>query len=470
MQHLPKSVQTSLAALGASLRERVHSSGEIGQIIANGATLLFPGSYVSIYLQDPTHGQVVETLHIGPAWALSDRDRAWLIQQTKDRLIKSERSGTIYVGDRSKHLESDKLRQKEDSAQYGVKSREILFQMLISEDELILGIVVIRAWESTPLAELDGFELRTASYAQFATTIALALEDLHIHQKIESLLIDKRELKLRIQKDEEDLKRRILELTVLYDTSNALGYSLDYYQIVRLVVESLAKVLNFDICAIFLLDFVSGGEIITRINKPLEHPFVNSVQSNVISAIVPFIRRSIDPLQVKLTTELGYRPTRNQEPSKELMKSFANVPLIFKEEVIGMLNICSTSRNAFPRNEMTFLHTMANQLASHLGRLKVVKKLEKSKMDSVIKSMSEAVIMTNELGEVEFINPAARELFEVAGDRLLSKEEMLSRYIELGIDPIYRQSLRTRKAYLNQEVIHKDRIYLVNATPVMDGE
>jgi sigma-B regulation protein RsbU (phosphoserine phosphatase) len=469
MHPLLPSVQTSLSALGDSLRERVHSCSEISRVIADGAEVLFPGTYISIYLQDPTQGQIVDTRHVGTAWVLGDRDRAWLVQQTKEHLIKSERSGIIYIPDRAKYLALDKLQQREDHDQYGECSKEILFQVLISEDELILGIVVIRGWGATPLSDMAHFDVRKSEFAVFSKGVALALEDLYIHQKIESLLIDKRELKLRIQKDEEDLKRRILELTVLYDTSNALGYSLDYYQIVRLVVESLAKVLNFDICAIFLLDFVSGGEIVTRINKPLEDAFVNSVQSNVVSAIAPFVRRAIDPLQVKLTTELGYRPSRNQMPSKELMKSFANVPLIFKEEVIGMLNICSTSRNAFPRNEMTFLHTMANQLASHLGRLKVVKNLEKSKMDSVIKSMSEAVIMTDDAGEVEFINPAARELLEIPGDAVVSKEELSARYVELGIDPIYRQSLRTRKSYLNQEVIHRDRIYLVNATPVMDG-
>lgn len=469
MQPLTTSVRTALAALIESLRERVHTSSEISQVIAEGAAVLFPGAYISIYLQDPTQGQVVDTLHLGPPWPLGDHDRSWLVRETKERLIKSERSGTIYVSDRGKHLALDSVQQKEDFKHYGGNAREILFQVLISEDELILGVVVIRSWGGASLADMDQFKLRKSEFSVFSKGVALALEDLYIHQKIESLLIDKRELKLRIQKDEEDLKRRILELTVLYDTSNALGYSLDYYQIVRLVVESLSKVLNFDICAIFLLDFVSGGEIVTRINKPLEDVFVNSVQSNVVSAIAPFVRRPIDPLQVKLTTELGYRPTRDQVPSKDLMKSFANVPLIFKEEVIGMLNICSTSRNAFPRNEMTFLHTMANQFASHLGRLKGVKNLEKSKMDSVIKSMSEAVIMTDENGEVEFINPAAKELLEIPGHGVVSKDELSARYVELGIDPIYRQSLRTKKSYLNQEVIHRDRIYLVNATPVMDG-
>ncbi len=462
-----------MAQVEAELGSRLLTRSEICKGIGDGSRQLFPGVHVSIFLLDPASGETVDSIHLGSVWEMSPQDREWLSRRTKELLIRSDKqAGFLYVPDRAKFLHADKQQLRDDSDRFAVHCGEILYQLLISDDDLILGIVALRAWqkEGPRLGDIPDFDDRLDRYQQFARNASIALDNLQIHQKIEGLIVDKRELKLRIQRDEEDLKRRILELTVLYDTSNSLGYSLDYYQIVRLVIDGLARVLNFDVCAVFLLDFVPGGEIVTRINKPLDPSFVSGVQANIVAAIIPFIRRQIDPESVKLTSELSYRPSATDQVGSEVMKSFANVPLIFKEEVIGMLNVCSTSRNAFPRNEMTFLHTMANQLASHLGRLKIVKKLEKSKMDSVIRSMTEAVIMVDENDRVEFINPAASELFLIKESDRLAGESLIRRFQEIGVESLYRRTLKTGKSYLNQEIIHRDSNYLVNITPVFSGE
>ena len=87
---------------------------------------------------------------------------------------------------------------------------------------------------------------------------------LYLHQKISCLIADKEKLKQRLQKDESDLNKRLLELTVLYETSNALGYSLNYFQIVKLVLDSLRKVLPYDVCSCFLLDFSPAPKILLK--------------------------------------------------------------------------------------------------------------------------------------------------------------------------------------------------------------
>ncbi|NBV42953.1 PAS domain-containing protein, partial [bacterium] len=117
---------------------------------------------------------------------------------------------------------------------------------------------------------------------------------------------------------------------------------------------------------------------------------------------------------------------------------------------------------------MTFLHTMANQLASHLGRLKIVKKLEKSKMDSVIQSMTEAILMTDESNQLEVINPAAAELFGIDPEVHISAEQLREKFEIFGVSHLFQRTLQTGKAYLNNEVSYQDRIYLVNVTPVFN--
>jgi len=458
---------STLNYLTASLKETLKTGPEIAESLISGTLIVFPDVYVTVHFVDPTSQEIRDSFYSGPEWDISCKELRWLIQATKESIIKSVPSQPIYVHERSRHLDTDKVKVRSDLAEYGPDANRILYHTLISEDEMVLGVVVVRPWKNYEQFKLN-FDDRIVEFSDFLIGVSIALENLYMHQKIESLLVDKQELKLRIKKDEEDLNRRILELTVLYDTSNSLGYSLDYSQIIRMVVDSLSKVLDFDICSVFLLDFIPGGEIYSRINTPISEPFILSVQSNVVSSISPFIKRPVDINQVRITSELGFRSGKATNHTNEPMKSFANVPLVFKEEILGMLNICSISKNAFERNEMTFLHTMANQLASHLGRLKLVKRIERSKMDSVIRSMSDSVIMVDDAGEVEFINPAAEQLLHLEPSKICNRDVLSDRLSVLGLAPIYRQSLRTRKAYVNQEVAHNDCIYLVNATPVFD--
>ena len=97
---------------------------------------------------------------------------------------------------------------------------------------------------------------------------------LYIHQKIESLLWDKQLLKLRLLKDEEDLKRRLLELTILNETSNALSYALDIKSMVFLVINAFAKVFYFDIAAVLILNLPAEGDLYIQLNVPFPTPLV----------------------------------------------------------------------------------------------------------------------------------------------------------------------------------------------------
>ncbi len=463
----------TLQGLSKELKATVHSKEEILETFCSGLKSAYGFSSVSIYLLDSTSNQITATFPSEKTvWPLPETEKTWFVTTIKDKLIKNETEGpfrVIYIPDKAKVLFTDKIQLGKDQKAFPTTHWEGLYVALLSEDEVVFGIACIHNWEKKhPLFHKLEASVVMKDIDLFTKEISTALDNYFIHQKIESLLSDKQHLKQRIQKDEEDLKRRILELSVLYDSSNALGYSLNYAQMVQMVMESLYKVLNFDVCSILLLDFIPGGEIITRVNTPAHADFVKSVQSNIISATIPFLRYPLETQKVKLTTENRFK-SRGEPLQKNHMKSFANVPLIFKEEVIGMLNVCSALENIFGRNEMTFLHTMANQLASHLGRLKTVRSLEKSKIGSLIFGMTEGVVMFNEEGDLELINPAAMVALGLDPKRKVTLEKVRDIFIEIKVWDLFNSAVESEKAILNQEITCENRALVVNITMVKDS-
>jgi serine phosphatase RsbU (regulator of sigma subunit)/anti-sigma regulatory factor (Ser/Thr protein kinase)/PAS domain-containing protein len=277
----------------------------------------------------------------------------------------------------------------------------------------------------------------------------------------------KKQLKQRLQKEEEDLMCRTSEITTLYDTSNALGYTLNYQQIVTIVTQSLSNILNFDMCIIFLNEFNTNGELFSSINKPLHTELVKKVINNLLGTLSTFSNTDIPPDTVKIHTKKHYttihRPTKS-----ETIKSFETIPLIFKEEFIGLLNVCSTESNAFPKSKLAFLHIMANQLTSNIGRLKIIKQLEESKLNSLIKSMTDSVMMLDKNHTIIVINPSASKLLTLKKSQPSHSITIKDTLKKLKLHTLYATVLTTQTTLLNQKVSLKSRDFSLNITPVIN--
>jgi len=471
MKHLappsPKVVQDTIS----TLKEKVVAREDIIKKFCTAITQGIGFPDISMVLFNPTDGATL-LVHstLDPAWYIPIQEREWLLKQNKKNLhaaIAHTQEAMYHITDRHTQTFTDKRQLADDILRFDFECRDAIYVTMLSDDNFVLGIAVIHGWREKQILQEDPlFQERLKLVHPLSEATAIALDNLLVHQRIEGLLSDKRELKERIQRDEEDLKRRLLELTVLYDTSNSLGYSLNYTQIVGIVMDALGKVLHFDLCTIFLLDFVPGGEIITRLSRDIDPEFIKSAQTNIVAATSPFIKRGIQADQVKTTlTQVDIPHIRIEHPP--IMRSFANVPLIFKEEVIGMLNVCSTLRNAFTRNEMTFLHTMANQLSANLGRLKIIKRLERSKMDAVIRSMTDGVIMMDSTDRLEIINPAAQDMLRIKNP---STEAVLERLGQMKIQKTYWETSQSENPSLEQEISYKGTYFSVNIVPVFDSE
>lgn len=467
---IPKNIY-SLENLSNSLKKNIYTKKEIIKKLHDGLAKNTNFNTLSSYLIDLSTFKITLVYPTENPWNLPETEKQWLLESNILNSNKTSNKSNYFqwITKRSEHPNCDQKQLKEDIKKYNYNCEDGLFITLLSEEQMVLGFTFVHNWKSkAPLFNSKKeFEATIKKINFFINDVSVALENLLIHKKIEALLSDKQELTHRIKKDEETLKRRILELTTLYDTSNSLSYTLNYHQIANVITNALVKVLDFDVCAIFISGFVPEGEIITRLNKPLSAKAIKSIHHNILKATTPFIKENFDESKITTTLKKHYSSTKKNS-NNSVMKSFANVPLIFKEKVIGMLNVCSTTQNAFPRNEMTFLHTMANQLASNLGRLKTIQQLEKTKIMSLIESMKDGVIMLDEYHQVSVANPAALTILEIRNTDNLKFEKLSTIFESIGLLSLYKAVIKTKKPLLNQKITYENNIYSVNLTPTVN--
>jgi two-component system phosphate regulon sensor histidine kinase PhoR len=95
---------------------------------------------------------------------------------------------------------------------------------------------------------------------------------------------------------------------------------------------------------------------------------------------------------------------------------------MIKDKFTGMINVCSHKEDAFDVDDIKLLYTIANQMSSAIQRLRAVIATEKTKMEVMVDSMADGVIMVDKNKKMVVINPAARKALH------------LDSYREPGID------------------------------------
>ncbi len=464
----PKFSKRKLDICCKSFSEKGQSAEELVRLLKNGLATVFGYRDSDIILYDPTSTTKTSYVH----HTISEKEIQWIVEQTKEWALFATADQAIphwYIDDRTHWIHTDPDQLRQDCNHYSWHCRDQLFIPILSEERYMLGLVRLQEWADKRLLTEKKIRTQLPHLMTLVHKMGCALDNVSIHQKIELLVAEKHSLKQRIQQDMRDLDRRLLELTVLYDTSNALSHSLSYSQVVALGMEAIYKVLKFDVGAVFLVDFVTGGEIITRINTPVESEFVKKAHANVLAACMPFLKRKLDINRVRVT--MGYHIRSNSTPSSDIIiQSFANIPILFKEELLGMLNMCSIEKTSFSKNDLTFLHTMANQLASHLGRLKMMRKIEKSKVSALLKSMNEGIIMLGVESTLEFINPAAKKLLAYEDNTKVLLEDIWQTFKKLEIETLVHRCIQDGKNISSYEVPYKNQILLLDITKVNDTE
>ncbi len=273
---------------------------------------------------------------------------------------------------------------------------------------------------------------------------------------------------------EEKVKNRTFELSVLYEVSNAISYTLDYQQLLKLIMESLFKIVDYDICASLLFD-VCAVNIILKPANAESFKFIEELKKTLIDctsmlACNNFHSRSVNAFVLPLDSNV--KPEEGR--CFDQLRSFFNVPFIVNAKVVGMINISSCRENAFSEEKIKLVYAIAAQTANAIERLRSVVDAEKTKMESMVESMAEGIIMIDERGDIVVLNPQARSMLafeeqaEITTRKLLDKLQIMRQ----GIDIVERlASLKNHPVVKEISVQQEEnRILHCEITSVSKGE
>lgn len=227
-------------------------------------------------------------------------------------------------------------------------------------------------------------------------------------------------------------------LEALYEIGKVIGTGVDIERVFVLIMGKLSQIMGAKRCSLMLIDEASN-ELVIKAAQGLGKRIIEKTRVKIGEGISGWMAEYGAPLLIANIE----RDPRFKRRSGEgyFSKSLLSVPLKIDDKVIGVLNI-NEKRNGgiFNKDELRLLSLFANQIAIALENARLARQVkEKRKIDTMLKSMGEGIIMVDNKNRLLLLNPAAKRLLKFKERQGVTNEDLLKRFQDIGIAELLKE-------------------------------
>lgn len=293
------------------------------------------------------------------------------------------------------------------------------------------------------------------------TIISILLAVGGISASIYFLIKDYRAKNILIKK-EQDVSRRMYELAILKELGDRIGYSLDVQQIIDIIINSLHQFIDYSAVSYMLL----GPEKLIfkmHLEKSVHQRFVNDIRDRMLGSLSALLDREFNKKDVKEIISGAIIIEELDEP----VRSFFNIPLVIDEKVVGVLTVADTKSGLYKEEEMTILYKIIQQASKAVTSLQGVVKTEQAKVNAMVESMADGVVMTDIDYRIMVINPSARAIIGLPKKEDVTIFDFIDNLEgKFDIRGRLEESVKLNKPFTSEEVLIRDKFYKIFVFPV----
>lgn len=276
--------------------------------------------------------------------------------------------------------------------------------------------------------------------------------------------VENRRMRKNLLAKEHEMQRRMYEVSILKELGDRIGYSLNVQKIVDVITGSLRKLLDYSTVSYLL--FADEGRVVFHcvLEESVNKQFIESIRSQMITAL-----NALSGKEMKIDEiDESISGTITDETNKAGIKSFFNIPVVINGQPVGILNISSTRPGLYKEEEMTILYTIMNQASAAVSKLETILNQEKGKLNSMVESMADGVVMVDTRNRLLVINPAAKQMLGIAKEQpnIFDVLDTLSSKMDLRTK--IEESIKNDKLMVEDQVRLDDKVFGVLISPVKD--
>jgi GAF domain-containing protein len=206
------------------------------------------------------------------------------------------------------------------------------------------------------------------------------------------------------------------QIVALSKVANLITSGLYLGELLRLVVQVTAEIMNSKICSLMLLD-PEKKELVVRATQSISEEYNKKPNVKLGEGIAGIVAQENKPMCI-LDVKEDNRYINRAIAEREGLCSLASVPLAVKGKVIGVLNCYTSKKHKFTKPELEVLTALANQAAVAI---------ENAELDLRARSAEEALTIRKLIERAKDILSQEVNITPSEAFRLMQKQSMDSR-------------------------------------------
>lgn len=272
--------------------------------------------------------------------------------------------------------------------------------------------------------------------------------------------------------EREDTTRHLYELAILKELGERTGYSLNVEEILQIITGSLRQFIDYTAVG-YVVIAPEKLKINTHIEKPVSSLFLKDMKSRMIASLSALTNTSFDASVINEVVSGAIVV----DEIKQSIGSLFNIPIVIGGKVLGVLSVAHVNAGLYKEEDMTILYKITGQASEAVSRLEDVVKMEKGKLNAMVESMGDGVLMVDTEYRIIVANPAVKKIIKfnpadlpAAGDN--NKELNIFSFVDsLGgkfdIHGRLEEALVNKRAFVSERININDAFFEIGVYPVM---
>ncbi len=279
--------------------------------------------------------------------------------------------------------------------------------------------------------------------------------------------LEYRRVRARLLTREEQMKHRMYELSILRELGERIGYSLNVHKIVDVITGSLGRLLPYSSVSYILP--TEDGRLAFNISlaESVNKAFISEVRARMLKAVtVLFGKNYIDHDIEESVSGVITDPT-----STHKVESSFNVPIVINGKPSAILTVASTEAGLYKTSdEVEILYTIMNQASEAVSKLQTVLEIEKGKLNSMVASMADGVMMVDIQNRLLVINPQTQKMLGLksSAPSIFDVLDAVSSHLDLRTK--IEESIKNNELIVEENLQINNRFLQILITPVKDNK
>src|SRR5438094_9120157 len=196
-----------------------------------------------------------------------------------------------------------------------------------------------------------------------------------------------------------DPERKLRELSFLHEVTQLAASARDWDEMLRIVIGRTTDAMGAEVSSLYLLEKPEGVLRLVATNG-LNRGGIGRAALRLGEGIVGWVANARVPLAAR---DVRAEPRWKWVPEVDEKRfvSMLSVPVVARDEVIGVMNVQTVEQRDFGREEIDFLQTIANQVAGIIEKGRLQRESDRKLREvSALFEVSNVLTSTLDLDEV----------------------------------------------------------------------